>query len=149
MRNFYTGLFLLANIGVLGAETLNFTCIPHREREAPYRTFYITIFNADTREPQSEISYSVYTDHEAVTPDTGGILNGFYQSETYSTDLSSRYRNITIQGGRMGVTWKRDQLLMNKRRGTFYRASFYFPEGSEQLDLDWNSLLNLDCDRIL
>lgn len=149
MRNFLLGVFVLSTAGVLSAETLQFDCKPRRDRETPYRTFLVTIFNADSDEAQSEVSYSMYPHNDSLVPDSAGILSGFSESETYSTHLTSRYRNIDITGGNLGITWRRDTLQLQKRRGTLYRGLFNFPEGSEQLDLGWNSTLTLNCDRIL
>jgi len=149
MRNFLLGVFVLFTAGMLSAETLQFDCKPRRDRETPYRTFLVTIFNADSDDAQSEISYSMFPNKDALVPDSAGILDGFSQSETYSTHLSSRYRNITIESGILGFSWQRDTLQLQKRRDTLYRGLFSFPEGSEQLDLGWNSTLSLECDRIL
>lgn len=132
----------------MNAETLHFSCHPKNKRETPYRNFSITIFNADSRDPQSEITFSIYKDQFSETADDAGLLNGFAKSETYSTHVTSRYRNITINGGYLGITWQRDTLQLQKRRGSEYRGSFYFPEGSEQLDLNWNSTLFLTCQRL-
>lgn len=147
MRNFFLGLSLLSFTGFLSAETLHFTCAQENDRDEPYRTFDITIFDADTRDATSEISYAMYPDKDASTPDSAGILDGFARSETFSTQLTSRYRQIRIEGGRMGLTWERDTLQLRKRQGTRYDGLFYFPEGSDQLDLGWNSTLGLECQR--
>lgn len=133
--------------GFLSAETLHFVCEPRNEREEPYRTFNVTIYDADTRDSTSEISYAMYSSKDALTPDSAGILAGFSRDETYSTQLTSRYRQIKIEGGRMGLSWQRDTLQLQKRRDREYRGLFDFPEGSEQLDLGWNSTLGLECER--
>ena len=142
------GLLIFLSLGSLSAETLHLACEPKDEKEKPYRTFHVTIFEADSRDPQSETSFASYDHQEADIANSAGIVNGFSQSETYSTHVSSRYRNITLQGGILGFTWQRDTLQLQKKRGSEYRGSFYFPEGSEQLDLPWNSNLILICERL-
>ncbi|MEZ4813652.1 MAG: hypothetical protein R3A80_00395 [Bdellovibrionota bacterium] len=147
MKNFIRALLLLSMPTLLMAETLHFTCKPKREREEPYRTFNITIFDAETRDAKSEVSFANYNEAASTVPYSAGILNGFELSETYSTYLSSRYRQITIESGILGFTWQRDTLQLNKRHGTEYSGFFSFPEGSEQLELGWSAALTQRCIR--
>lgn len=149
MRNVFWALIFFTTASLASAETLHLVCEPRNEREEPYRTFNITIYDADTRDETSEISYAMYSDKDASTPNSAGILDGFARNETFSTQLTSRYRQIRIEGGKLGLTWQRDTLQLRKRRDTEYRGSFEFPEGSEQLDLGWNSSIGLVCERTL
>ncbi len=149
MKTTTLALACFFTLGIYQAHTenLHFVCNPRNERETPYRTFNVTVFNADTREAESEISYDLFPNKDATYPDSAGLLDGFARSETYSTQVTSRYRMIRIEGGRFGITWQRDVLQLQKIHGTEYRGLFEFPEGSDQLELPWNSTLVLLCQR--
>jgi hypothetical protein len=141
-----TSVFAATN---LFAEDLHFSCIPHRENERPYRTFEVSILNADTNNSQSEVSFQKFPSKNDPNADAAGIVDGFDADEVYSTQITSHYRMIRISGGKYLSGGRRDVLQLQKRHGTQYKGSYEFPEGSDQLDLAWGSTLVLDCERTL
>ncbi len=149
MRNtLLIAFFTAVGLFPLHAEDLFLNCHQRDENDRPYRTFDISIYGADSDAPLSEVNYALYSSNDNATPNDAGLLSGFGINDTYETYVSNRYRQISIQGGNLGITWNRDLIQLRKRANGRYDGSIEFPEGSEQVDLGWNSFLGLKCERL-